>query len=198
MTVITGKLKIGVIGLGAMGLGMATCLAKAGFEVTGFDINQEASKRLQDEGGRVAGTPRESSADADLLAIVVATSDQASSVLFNENTGALATLPQDIVILLCIAAAPEYVVDLESRLKAADRSDVRLLGCPISGGEVRAWEGTLSLLCAGKDIDAKYVAKFWTVSARNGILFLVVSVLRRASRWFIKFWLESIFSPASR
>lgn len=151
------KLRVGFVGLGAMGLGMASCLARTGFEVTGFDINQEAVAQLVDEGGRAADTPQASAAKVDLLVIVVATSDQATSVLFDGDTGALATLPQNKVILLCITAAPDYVVNLEPQLKAASRQDVRLIDCPISGGEVRARQGTLSLLCAGKEADVEYV-----------------------------------------
>lgn len=145
--------KVGVIGLGAMGLGMATCLAKAGFHVTGFDINQLAISRLVENGGKAASTPQAAAKDAELLAIVVATSDQASSVVFDDENGALSTLPPNSLILLCITAAPEYVVDFKARLEEAGRSDVRLLDCPISGGEVRAWEGTLSLLCSGNHMD---------------------------------------------
>jgi 3-hydroxyisobutyrate dehydrogenase len=149
--------KIGFLGLGAMGLGMASCLAKAGFTVTGCDVNPKAVERLLIEGGIAADTPRAAAARADILAIVVATSDQTSSVLFDQSTGALETLPKNSIILLCITAAPEYVLGLRERLNACGRSDVRLIDCPISGGEVRAWQGSLTLLCAGDESDTKDV-----------------------------------------
>lgn len=149
--------KVGFIGLGAMGLGMASCLVKAEFPVTGFDINQKAMTEFTKSGGRPANTPRDTTTEADVLVIVVATSDQASDVLFNPDSGALAMLPENAVILLCITASPDYVLSLESRMKENNRPDVRLIDCPISGGEVRAREGTLSLLCAGKEADIAYI-----------------------------------------
>ncbi|KAF9893005.1 hypothetical protein FE257_012416 [Aspergillus nanangensis] len=151
------KPKIGFIGLGAMGLGMASCLVKSGFDVTGFDINENAMEKFASHGGRAASTPSACAAAANILVIVVATSDQASSVLFDPHNGGLRTLPPNSTVLLCITADPAYILDVESRLKASKRADVRLIDCPISGGEARAQQGTLSLLCAGKGSDVEYV-----------------------------------------
>lgn len=150
---MANKLKIGFIGLGAMGLGMASCLLKAGFQVTGFDISETAMARFVREGGTPADTPRAAASKADVLVVVVATSDQTSSVLFDGGSAAVPDLPRNTSILLCITASPGYVTGLGSRIKASGRSDVRLIDCPISGGESRAWEGTLSLLCAGQEAD---------------------------------------------
>jgi 3-hydroxyisobutyrate dehydrogenase len=154
---MASKQKIGFLGLGAMGLGMAACLAKAGFEVKGFDINQKAVERLVTNCGRAASTPRAAASESDILIVVVATSDQTSSALFDQDSGALAGLPQNSTILLCITCAPEYVFDLRQRLDATGRPDVKLIDCPISGGEVRAWQGNLSLLCAGSEVDVKAI-----------------------------------------
>ncbi|KAK5032116.1 hypothetical protein LTS07_004738 [Exophiala sideris] len=150
------KPRIGLIGLGAMGLGMAACLVRSGFEVTGYDIQQRAIEKLVEMGGKAAQSPRAMAKRSDVLILVVATSEQATSVLFDDEMGAVAALPTNTIVLLCITASPEYVVELGQKLQAIDRSDLRLIDCPISGGETRAWKGTLSLLCAGKesDIDA--------------------------------------------
>lgn len=51
------KLKVGFIGLGAMRFGMASCLEKAGFNVTGFDINPDAIERLAHEAGASRRVP---------------------------------------------------------------------------------------------------------------------------------------------
>lgn len=126
--------------------------------MTGFDINEEAMKKFVNRGGRAANTPEGSAAAADILVIVVATSHQVTSALFGEKEGgALGRLPEAACILLCITADPAYIIGLGTRLKAINRSDVRLIDCPISGGEIRAQQGTLSLLCAGKEEDVRYV-----------------------------------------
>lgn len=140
-----------------MGLGMASRLVKAGFEVTGFDISSRAISMLTSEGGKVADSPRVVAANANVLIVVVATSEQATSVLFDAGSGALETLPPNGVILLCITAAPEYASEAKEKLQTSGRSDVRLVDCPVSGGEVRAWEGTLSLLCSGDAADIDYI-----------------------------------------
>lgn len=154
---MTNELKVGILGLGAMGLGMASCLVKSGFSVTGFDINSSAMKRLGEVGGRIVNTPRAVATDAGVLIVVVATSDQASSALFDANNGAVASLPSRSLILLCITAAPEYMCEIKEKLRVVGRPDIRLVDCPISGGEVRAWQGTLSLICAGSETDIEYV-----------------------------------------
>ena len=145
--------RVGIIGLGAMGLGMASNLARSGFSVTGFDIQQSAVEQLVARGAKGADTPSAAAEDADLLIIVVATSDQTSTVLFDDEIGALTMLPQGSTILLCITALPDYVTALDRRLKTVGRPDIKLIDCPISGGEARAWNGTLSLLCAGHEPD---------------------------------------------
>ena len=168
---------IGFIGLGAMGLGMASRAVRAGFKVIGFDINEEARKRFeQEEEGISVQSPRLAAEDADVLVIVVATSEQAISVLFDETNGALANLRQEAVIILCITASPEFVVDLELQLERRGRTDIKLIDCPISGGEVRARQGTLSLICAGKEASLEssqdllqcFSSKLHTISDRVG------------------------------
>ena len=146
---------IGFIGLGAMGLGMASCASKAGFPVTGFDINPAAVRHLENDGGKSVNSPRAAAQNADILVIVVATCAQATSVMFDNDNGALAGLRRNTIIVLCITAEPEYVVDLGARLKEAGRSDLGVIDCPISGGKTRAWQGKLSLFCAGKEADIR-------------------------------------------
>ena len=147
------RAKVGFTGLGAMGLGMASCAIKANFEVVGFDINSNALAQLKKEGGKPVDSPFAAARNADILIIVVATSDQADMVIFDESNGALAGLGKGKTMMVCITASPEYMARLGSRLKRMGRDDVKLIDCPISGGETRAWNGTLSLICAGKEND---------------------------------------------
>jgi 3-hydroxyisobutyrate dehydrogenase len=107
--------KVGFLGLGAMGLGMASHLAMSGFEVTGFDINPEAIKSLVNKGGRKANTPRAAAANANILIVVVGTSDQATFALLDDVSGALKGLLRNGVILLCITAAQEYVTEVQQK-----------------------------------------------------------------------------------
>ena len=63
--------KIGFIGLGAMGFGMAASLCRAGFAVTGYDLRDEALTRLVEHGGARAGTPEGAATGAQLLFVMV-------------------------------------------------------------------------------------------------------------------------------
>lgn len=141
----TKQQRIGFIGLGAMGAGMAANLLKAGFRVRGFDINPAAMKRLGDQGGDGAASPAETADGAELLIVMVANSDQADSVLFGDN-GAVAKLSTGATVVLCSTVAPQYVRDLEARLETTGH---RLLDAPVSGGAVGAEGGALTIMASG-------------------------------------------------
>lgn len=140
---------IGVVGLGAIGLGMAQSLIRSGFEVTGYDISPEAASRLQRDGGRITSTVQELSRTADCCICVVATSDQASELFFHPTAGVLPHLQKSAVIMLAITARPDFVKNFQEKVEKAGRPDLAVVDCPVSGGEARAKAGTLSLLCSG-------------------------------------------------
>ena len=139
------KKRIGFIGLGAMGAGMAASLVKAGFPVTGFDVRPEAMDSLEGLGGNGAASPAEAAAKADILFVMVATADQAEAVLFGEN-GAVARLPAGAIVILTATVSPDYARGLAGRL--AD-SGHRMLDAPVSGGAVRAKGGDLTIMASG-------------------------------------------------
>lgn len=141
----TNGQRVGFIGLGAMGAGMAANLVKAGFRVRGYDLNAAAIKRLQDSGGEGADSPAVTADGAGLLIVMVATAEQADSVLFGDK-GAVAALPAGATVMLCSTVAPQYARDLEARLDAGGH---RLLDAPVSGGVARAEDGTLTIMASG-------------------------------------------------
>lgn len=140
---------VGVVGLGAIGLGMAQSLIRSGFQVTGYDINPEPAAKLQRDGGEIASTVHELSRAANCIICVVATSEQATDLFFNPTTGALPHLQRSAIIVLGITARPDFVKSFEEKIKEAGRPDLSVIDCPVSGGEARAQAGTLSLLCSG-------------------------------------------------
>ena len=137
--------RIGFIGLGAMGAGMAANLVKAGFPVTGFDIRAEAVETLKKLGGGGAASPMEAATGADILFVMVATADQAESVLFGEN-GAAAQLPPGAIVILTATVPPDYAKNLAGRLTDSGH---RMLDAPVSGGTVGAEGGNLTIMASG-------------------------------------------------
>ncbi len=89
--------RIGIIGLGSMGMGMARRLVGAGFRVTGYDIRSEASDALVQSGGNAAASPAEAAREAALLFVMVVDAAQVEAVLFGAD-GAVAALPRGAVV----------------------------------------------------------------------------------------------------
>lgn len=136
-----------------MGYGMAAHLLRARFPVTGYDVYEPSMLRLVSEEGGAgsANTPREAARDVEVVLVMVANHTQATPLLFDEHTGAVGGLRKGAVIIICSTVAPAYIVEVERRLKEAGRADVKLIGAPVSGGAVRAANGTLSVFSSGSD-----------------------------------------------
>lgn len=142
---------VSFIGLGAMGFGMATHLVQQGYSVTGFDVWAPTLERFRQAGGQTATTPAEAVRDKPLCVCMVATAQQAHAVLWQGDAPAAPTLPRDATLLLCSTVPCAYVQGLARELAERGRADVHLVDCPVSGGAVRAAEGTLSIMAAGSD-----------------------------------------------
>ena len=136
---------IGFVGLGAMGMGMATTLVKAGFAVQGYDVSPAAVARFVEAGGRGAETAAEAARGADVLVVMVVSGEQAEAVLFGDD-GAAEALPRGSVIMLCSTVAPAYARAAGERVRARG---LEMLDAPVSGGVVRAAEGKLSIMASG-------------------------------------------------
>ncbi|KAK9485764.1 NAD binding domain of 6-phosphogluconate dehydrogenase-domain-containing protein [Lipomyces starkeyi] len=151
---VSTKPEIGFCGLGAMGGGMATHLIKCGFPVTGYDLYRPLVEKLVAAGGKAASSPAAAAKSAAFLILMVVNSVQADSVLFDPEVGAVPALPQGATIILCSTTPPQYLKDLRKQIsKIAIRPDLRLLDCPVSGGSIRAANGTLSIFSSGSNTD---------------------------------------------
>lgn len=137
--------RIAVIGLGSMGLGMAQSLKRAGFAVTGCDVNQAAAARFVADGGQGAATPAEAARAASVVVSVVVNAAQTEAILFGKS-GAAETLAKGGVFVSSATMDPEAARSLAARLEATGR---HYLDAPISGGSVRAAEGALTILASG-------------------------------------------------
>ena len=141
----TTPLRVGCVGLGAMGGGMSATLVRAGIPVCGYDINPAAVARLVEAGGTGATSPAEAATGADALLLMVLNSDQADQTLFGEQ-GAVSALAPGALVILCSTVSPAYVRGLAQRLAA---HGLLLLDAPVSGGTSRAAQGTLSIMASG-------------------------------------------------
>ena len=137
-------MKIGFVGLGAMGVPMALHLVKSGHTVRGFDVRAGAADVLVAAGGSAATSAADAARDADLLWLMVVSGDQAESVLF--DGGAAAALPANAIVAMGCTQAPAQAVRIALRLSAMG---LAALDAPVSGGIKGADAASLSIMCAG-------------------------------------------------
>ncbi|WP_372346211.1 L-threonate dehydrogenase [Streptomyces sp. KL116D] len=137
--------RVGVVGLGAMGLGMAGSLRRAGHDVAVHDLRAEVAADFAAGGGEAFATAGDLAAAVDVLVGVVVDAAQIESVLFGPD-GAAARLRPGSVFVMCSTVDPGWSAALADRL--ADR-DVRYLDAPISGGAARAATGDLTMMTSG-------------------------------------------------
>lgn len=135
---------VGFIGLGAMGMGMARSLLKAGFSIQGYDLNPTAMQTLVEAGGTAASSPVAAADGVDALVIMVVTAAQAEAVLF--GAGAAAALSPGSVVILSSTVNPSFARSTAERLYALG---LEMLDAPVSGGVVKAAEGSLTIMASG-------------------------------------------------
>ena len=139
------SLNTAVVGLGAMGMGIATSALQAGLDVTGCDVTETALNSFAAAGGKIAEKPAEAAAGADCLSVVVVNADQTEAVLFGDN-GAAAALPEGAVVLGCATVPPAFARDVAARLNGMG---LLYLDAPISGGAVKAAAGQITVMGSG-------------------------------------------------
>jgi 3-hydroxyisobutyrate dehydrogenase len=126
-------LNIGLIGLGAMGRGMAASLRRAGYHVHVCDVRPEAAQAFAADGGTACANPAEVAARCGVVVSVVVNAAQTEAVLFGEH-GAAAALQPGSVFVMCSTVDPRWSVALEARLA---QMGLLYLDAPISGGAPR-------------------------------------------------------------
>ena len=147
--------RIGFIGVGTMGLPMATNLVKKGFTVTAHDLNPEAVKAAAGAGMTAAASAAEAVAGADLVITMLPSSPQVESVYLGHGGGDGGIINAARKGTLCVdmstvdPAASRRVAAL-----AAERG-IRFIDAPVSGGTPRATDGTLAIMVGGSAEDFK-------------------------------------------
>ncbi|WP_328871444.1 NAD(P)-dependent oxidoreductase [Streptomyces sp. NBC_00287] len=135
-----------VIGLGAMGLPMATRLATQ-LPVTAYDISEARLTQLTEAGGTAARTPAEAAAHADVVLLAVRDQPQVDAALFGEG-GVAETLRPGATVILTSTVGPEAARTTAARLA---EQGILTVDAPVSGGPVRAGNGDLLIVVGAED-----------------------------------------------
>jgi L-threonate 2-dehydrogenase len=139
-------MKIGLIGLGAMGRGMAGSLRRGGHEVHVHDVRAEAARDFAREGGVACASPADIARASDVIVSVVVNAAQTEEVLFGKD-GAAAAMRKGSVFVMCSTVDPKWSIELEGRLEALG---LLYLDAPISGGAAKAASGEITMMTAGR------------------------------------------------
>ena len=138
-------MKIGFIGLGIMGKPMAANLIKAGHELVVSTHNEAAASELAELGASTARTPREIAAQVQLLITMLPNSPQVRDVALGP-AGIVDGARPDLIYVDMSSIAPAVAQEVA---QALGERGVKMLDAPVSGGEPKAIDGTLSIMVGG-------------------------------------------------
>ncbi|GAC1464338.1 MAG: NAD(P)-dependent oxidoreductase [Chloroflexota bacterium] len=139
-------LRVGFIGLGAMGLPMAANIMKAGFPLAVWSRRPDAADSLLDLGASRAASPADLAATSDVVILIVTNSPDVEELVTRQD-GVLAGATRGMVIVDMSTIAPS--VSRALALAATERG-VDLLDAPVSGGTQGAVAGTLTIMAGGE------------------------------------------------
>jgi len=139
-------MKIGFIGLGIMGKPMSRNLLKAGYQLVVLDRNRDAMKALASDGATMAATPGEVAEMADAVITMLPNSPEVKEVVLGED-GVIHRVKPGRVLIDMSSIAPLVSREIGQRLA---EKGVEMLDAPVSGGEPKAIDGTISVMVGGK------------------------------------------------
>src|SRR5262245_6987393 len=143
--------RIGFIGVGTMGLPMATNLVKKGFTVTAFDLNADAVKSAAAAGMTAAASAAEAEAGAELVITMLPSSSHVEKA-YTGDGGVLAAAKKGT---LCVdMSTVDPAVSRRIAASAAERG-LRFIDAPVSGGVTGATDATLAIMVGGAAADVE-------------------------------------------
>ena len=140
-------MRVGVIGVGDMGSGLASNLIKNGFETTGYDLLESRMEALVAIGGRAAANVAQVGQNADAVFVMVMTGAEAKSVILGQE-GLISHLPKGGAVILSATIKPTEAREIGA---AMEGSGIHLIDTPVSGGYPGAQSGTLTMMAAAED-----------------------------------------------
>jgi 3-hydroxyisobutyrate dehydrogenase len=143
--------RVAFLGLGTMGAAMAANLARAGFEVTGWNRTPGRAAELADLGVEMAASPADAVADSPIVVICVSDTPDVEAVLFGPD-GVVAGARPGTLIIDCSTIAPSGSWDFAARLK---EHGLAMVDAPVSGGSEGAKNATLTIFVGGDAADVE-------------------------------------------
>ncbi len=155
--------KLGFIGLGIMGNPMSKNLIKAGYSLTVYDIHQESVNDVVKAGATAVKTCKEVAEQSDVVITMVPDSPEVEAVVYGEQ-GVLEGVKSGMLFIDMSTIAPATSQKVYQSLQ---EKGVDALDAPVSGGQVGAEAGTLSIMVGGSDAAFKRALPILEVMGKN-------------------------------
>jgi 3-hydroxyisobutyrate dehydrogenase len=140
------KERVGIVGVGRMGLAMLKHLVKHGYEVTACDLDKAQLAKAREAGAATANSPAELAGSADFVILGVGYADEVNAVVHGDK-GLLATLRKGSIIAISSTVSPYTVQAIDA---AAQPKGIGVLDAPICRGRWAADEGTVLAMIGGR------------------------------------------------
>lgn len=138
--------KIGFVGLGNMGMGMARNLLKSGYALRAYDIRDEPLQEISRLGAQTAKSPKEVGENADVVFVMVLNGQQVRAVVVGEQ-GLLGTMNPGSTIICTATIQRSIMIEVAN---TAEKKGFSIIDAPVSGGQPGADSGTLTMMAAAK------------------------------------------------
>lgn len=139
--------KIGFIGLGIMGKPMSKNLLKAGYSLVVYDINNDAVKEVAAAGAEAGKSSKDVAAKSDIIITMLPNSPHVKEALFGEN-GVIDGAKTGAIVVDMSSIDPMVSKEIAIKLK---EKNITFIDAPVSGGEPKAIDGTLSIMAGGPE-----------------------------------------------
>ena len=155
--------KVGFIGLGIMGKPMAKNLMQAGYELAVHNRSPEKTQELAREGATAAESPREVAGQSDIIITMLPDSPDVREILLGEG-GVLEGIEEGALVVDMSTISPVVTEELAA---AIGEKGASMLDAPVSGGDVGAIEGTLSIMVGGSEADFERAKPLFEVMGKT-------------------------------
>jgi 2-hydroxy-3-oxopropionate reductase len=158
--------KIGFIGLGIMGKPMAMNLIKAGYNLIVYDIRPEPVKEVVAAGAKEGKSSSDVAAQSDVVITMLPNSPDVKKAVLGKD-GVLDGAKKGMILVDMSSIAPLVAQEVEAEVR---KKGVEMLDAPVSGGEPKAIEGTLSIMVGGKQKVFEQVEEILKVMGASAVL----------------------------
>lgn len=138
-------MKVGFIGLGIMGKPMCRNLMKAGYEAVVYNRSKASVEELAAEGAQAAGSPAEVAENCQVIITMLPNSPQVREVCLGEN-GIASAAKEGTIVIDMSSIDPVQSKEIGAEL---NKKEIDLMDAPVSGGEPKAIDGTISVMVGG-------------------------------------------------